>query len=161
MAREASKWGRWEWPNGLGRWHAIVGMGQAYEVSGPTPKAMKVAALACGRVRPLPKVMAGRPGPEQCCPTCARLDDLRIAYQPETADAPERVAVPAGRPAEKPAEGNVARPVAPVGICLCGCNQSDEARAYKAALAEWEKAEKAPKVAEWQAYDATRKESGR
>jgi hypothetical protein len=49
-----------------------------------------------------------------------------------------------------------------VGFCPCGCGQSDEARAYKAALAEWEVAEKARKYAEWQAHDAaTRKESAR
>jgi hypothetical protein len=95
--REPSKWGRWEWPNGLGRWHAIVAMGQAYEVSGPTPKPMKVAMLACGRIRPLPKVMAGRPGPEQCCPACATLDDLRLAYKPETADEPDKVPVAVAR----------------------------------------------------------------
>jgi hypothetical protein len=158
--KETSKWGRWQWPNGLGRWHAVMSVGQAHEDGIPTPK--MVVLLACGRVRAVPKVMALRPGPEQCCPTCAHLDDLRIAYVPEKADAPARMAVPAGHPAEKPAEAPYGRPVAPLGICLCGCDKSDEARAYEAALAEWEQAEKARKYAEWEAHDAlARKESAR
>jgi hypothetical protein len=80
---EASKWARWMWPQGLGRWHAIVGTAEG------------VTTLACGRTRKPPAVTAGRPGAEQCCPTCARFDDLRLAYTPETVTAPPKVVVAA------------------------------------------------------------------
>ena len=64
----ASKWARWLWKDGMGRWHAIV------EVSGDS------TMLACGRKRRPPKVIAPRPGNEKCCPTCRELDDLRLKF---------------------------------------------------------------------------------
>lgn len=78
---EPSAWGRWQWPDGLGRWHAIAGVSDG------------VYMLACGRMRHAPEVTAGRPGPEKCCKTCAHLDDMRSAYRPEMAGEPIVVAV--------------------------------------------------------------------
>lgn len=63
---EPSKWGRWQYPKHLGRWHAIAAS------DGSTAK------LACGLVRKPPKVSAPRPGNETCCPLCRSLDDLRL-----------------------------------------------------------------------------------
>jgi len=83
--REPSKWARWMWPGGLGRWHAIVGT------------AGDVTTLACGRTRKPPAVTAGRPGDEVCCPTCRKFDDLRSAYTTErdVTPAPAKVLVTA------------------------------------------------------------------
>jgi hypothetical protein len=132
--REPSKWARWQWAEGLGRWHAIVGTAEG------------VTTLACGRIRKPPAVTAGRPGDEKCCPTCRRLDDLRIAFTPETVETPLRVAVPAGgerraTPAAEPFE----RRVVPVGEDLralaaralpCDCNRcaTEETTAEREAI---------------------------
>jgi hypothetical protein len=73
-------WVRWHWPDGWGRWHVI-----ASESDG-------VATLACGRTRKPPKQRTDRPS-ERLCPTCERLDDLRLSYTTEVTTEPLTIAI--------------------------------------------------------------------
>lgn len=130
---KASKWGRWQWPEKIGRWHAI-----AASTDG-------VYSLACGRTRQAPKITAGRPDNAQCCPTCATLDNLRIAFRERGHTEPVSPVTITPAPV---------RELVPMasGRCTCGCDQSDEARALREQVAAAEETTKAQRAAEFDAY---------
>lgn len=155
MAQNSSaRWARWEWSKvKRGRWHRLFADGD-------------LAKTACGAARKNSKHVAvetaGQPTGGKVCETCALFDGLHqklvtvtdvIAKAPTftladiLADAPATTVT-----AQVAPQATDGRPVAPKGYCPCGCDQSDEARAYRAALADWERAERERKEAEFAAF---------
>lgn len=154
MAQSSSaRWARWEWSKvKRGRWHRLFTDGDLTKTACQTPrKNAKHAAVQT----------AGQPTGGAVCETCALFDSLHDKLV-ATTDAISTVKVgtfsladiltAAPVTAQAAPQATDGRPVAPQGICTCGCDQSDEARAYRKALAEWQDAEKARKQAEFEVY---------
>lgn len=145
-----SKWGRWQWPEKIGRWHAFVAVeGSTYN-------------LACGRIRTAPKITGARPDGAAACPSCAKLDDLRMGYrrEPTKQPAPEPVLVALrGGAAPGGAWRSEGLHITP-GLCLCGapgCNKG-EAKVLREQKLAREAAAKAAAKAGFEAWLATREE---
>jgi len=145
-------WARWAWSNGLGRWHRLFTDGD-------------LTKTACGSRRAGPKHVAKQtsttPTSGPICKVCKDLDDLlQKVMTGKLTDAvagkESTITLPATEVKELVPTGAAAKPEPPEGICTCGCDQSDEARAYKAAVADWEASERARKQAEFEAFLAKR-----
>lgn len=144
MTAKSSKpaqWARWRWSNGLGRWHRLFTDGD-------------LSKTACGSKRKsdahVAEQTAERPGGGNVCPVCRDLDDiLRKVMTGQLTDLVAGAAPVLTVPAA------AERPLAPVGVCTCGCVRSDEVVAYRAALAAWEDAERLRKQAEFEAFLAS------
>lgn len=72
------RWGRWEWGERLGRWHAVAETGWGLAISGTLAAEAIVPAVktACGEVRTVPPHVTAVPDPP-VCPKCEALDALR------------------------------------------------------------------------------------
>jgi hypothetical protein len=131
-----AKWARWQWSKGLGRWHRLFTDGDLTKTacSAPRKSGSHVASTT-----------AERPENGPVCPVCDSLDSILNKVMAGTltdAIATTTIAAP--------------MPLAPVGMCICGCDKSDEAVAYRAALAEWTENERARKSAAFDAFMATK-----
>jgi hypothetical protein len=135
-----SKWARWHWKDtGIGRWHALAGGTSEGTV-----------ALACGRVRKAPAETAARPSNDKCCPTCRSFDDLRLGYKAETAeDLIATIAIPVKAAPELVTVGDL---TPPDGICICGCDTSDEAVEWRRKVEADKERRKAEALAGFEAY---------
>lgn len=151
MATNSSaKWARWAWSKKIGRWHRLFADGDLTKTACQTPrKDAKHSAVQTGE----------QPSGGAVCPSCSLFEEMRaklgqvtdaIAKAPTFTLADILAAAPvAAQAAPQPTDG---RPVAPEGYCGCGCQQGDEARAYRAELKAWEASEATRKQAEFAAY---------
>jgi hypothetical protein len=149
----SARWARWEWAGKkLGRWHRLFTDGDLTKTACQTPrKDAKHSAVQT----------AGQPTGGAVCPTCSLFDSLHKKLV-TTTDAVATDSIPTFTLADILTAAPVAsqatdgRPVAPAGICGCGCQQSDVARAYRTELKVWEAAEAARKQAEFETYLAAK-----
>jgi hypothetical protein len=129
-----AQWARWNWSHkGLGRWHRLFADGDLTKTACGSPRKDGQHAAA---------VAASKPTSGPMCPTCKWIVELDEKMHGVT-DAISDQQVMAGieTPAEAPLPALApvgARPadvVVPQGVCVCGCDKSDAAIAFRAKIA--------------------------
>lgn len=131
----ATTWARWSWSHkGLGRWHRLAVDGDLTKTACSSPRKSQEHVAATTSATPTA-------GP--VCPTCKSLDDLlQRVMSGALTDAIATTTVPAAPE----------KVLVPAGMCVCGCDKSDEAVAVRKAIEAQAEAEAFARAAAFEAF---------